>query len=61
MQECIFCKIIDGQIPCSKVFENEYILAFDDIEPQAPIHVLVIPKKHISTINEIQLEDKDLI
>ena len=44
MQECIFCKIIDGQIPCSKVFENEYILAFDDIEPQAPIHVLVIPK-----------------
>ena len=44
-----------------KVFENKHILAFDDIEPQAPIHVLIIPKKHISTINEIQFEDKDLI
>ena len=61
MQECIFCKIINGEIPCKKVFENKHILAFDDIEAQAPIHVLIIPKKHISTINEIQFEDKDLI
>ncbi|GIS47544.1 MAG: hypothetical protein Ct9H90mP20_2140 [Candidatus Neomarinimicrobiota bacterium] len=45
MQECIFCKIINGEIPCNKVFENKHILAFDDIEPQAPIHVLNIPKK----------------
>ena len=49
MQECIFCKIINGEIPCKKVFENKHILAFDDIEPQAPIHVLIIPKKHISS------------
>ena len=45
--DCLFCKIIDGQIPSSKVYEDEYVFAFRDINPQAPVHILVVPKKHI--------------
>ena len=47
MSDCIFCKIVDGSIPSKKVYEDEKILAFYDLEPQAPVHVLVIPKEHI--------------
>lgn len=61
MENCIFCKIIKGEIPSEKVYEDEEILAFKDINPVAPVHVLVIPKKHISTLLEIQDEDYDLI
>ena len=61
MEDCVFCKIVDGKIPSNKVFENEEILAFKDINPVAPIHILVIPKKHIKSINEIENTDKELI
>ena len=47
MEDCIFCKIIKGEIPSEKVYEDEYVLAFYDINPATPIHILVIPKKHI--------------
>ena len=50
--DCLFCKIIAGDIPCSKVYENEQVLAFRDINPQAPVHVLLIPKKHMKNILE---------
>jgi histidine triad (HIT) family protein len=59
--DCIFCKIIDGAIPSKKVYEDEQVLAFHDINPIAPVHVLVIPKKHITSVLAIQDEDKELI
>jgi histidine triad (HIT) family protein len=55
--DCIFCKIIEGSIPSKKVFENERIVAFHDIQPAAPVHILVIPKKHIPTMNDVTAED----
>jgi len=61
MSDCIFCKIVDGQIPAQKVFENDYVVAFKDLNPVAPVHVLVIPKKHIATINAIEPGDAELI
>ena len=51
--DCLFCKIAAGEIPCNKVYEDDRILAFHDISPQAPVHVLVIPKEHIGGIDEI--------
>lgn len=57
----IFTKIIKREIPAEIVFENDKVLAFKDINPQAPIHILVIPKKEIPTVNDIKKEDKDLI
>ena len=61
MENCLFCKIMKGEIPSAKVYENEYVYAFRDINPQAPVHVLVIPKKHVSSISEIDaLEEKDI-
>lgn len=59
--DCIFCKIIDGSIPSKKVFENERIVAFHDIQPAAPVHILIIPKKHIPTMNDVSAEDDALI
>ena len=50
--DCLFCKIIAGDIPCDKVYEDEKVLAFRDINPQAPVHVLIIPKKHMDNILE---------
>ena len=61
MEDCIFCKIIKGEIPSNKVYEDEEILAFRDINPVAPVHILVIPKKHISNITEIEKKDEALI
>lgn len=61
MSDCIFCKIVSGDIPAQKVFENDYVVAFKDLNPVAPLHVLVIPKKHISTINDLQDEDAELV
>ena len=58
---CLFCKIIAGQIPADIVFENDTVLAFRDINPVAPTHILVIPKKHIATINDAGPEDKMLL
>ena len=61
MENCIFCKIIKGEIPSNKVYEDDEILAFNDINPMAPVHILVIPKKHIESANEIKEEDELLI
>ena len=61
MSDCIFCKIINNEIPCSKVYENDYILAFNDINPQAPIHVLIVPKVHISNLNEVNEENSKYV
>lgn len=58
---CLFCKIAKGEIPSQKVYEDERILAFRDINPQAPIHVLIIPKQHIESINEITAENSAII
>ena len=61
MNECLFCNMVSGAIPCDKVYENEYVLAFRDIDPKAPTHILIIPKKHITTLNEINENDQDLL
>jgi histidine triad (HIT) family protein len=61
MADCIFCKIANKDIPSEVVYEDEKVIAFKDLNPQAPIHVLVIPKKHISTLNDIEEEDSALI
>jgi histidine triad (HIT) family protein len=61
MEECIFCKIINKDIPASVVYEDEQMIAFDDINPQAPIHVLLIPKEHFPSLNEIPEEKKDVL
>ena len=52
MDNCLFCKIIKGEIPCDKVFENDKVLAFRDVAPQAPEHILIIPKTHIASTND---------
>lgn len=56
--DCLFCKIIDGQVPADIVYESEEVLAFRDINPQAPTHVLIIPRRHIATINDLQPGDE---
>lgn len=61
MEDCIFCKIVKGEIPSKKVYEDEEILAFEDINPMAPVHILVIPKKHIKSVNELEKKDNNLI
>ncbi len=61
MDNCLFCKIIQKEIPAEIVYENERVLAFRDINPQAPVHVLIIPKKHIPTLNDIQEDDQNLV
>jgi len=61
MEDCIFCKIIKGEIPTNKVYEDEEVLAFYDINPATPIHILVIPKKHIDCIAHLNKEDEQLI
>lgn len=61
MSDCIFCKIIDGSIPSNKVYEDEKILAFYDLEPQAPVHVLVVPKQHICCANAIDESNADYV
>ncbi len=61
MSDCIFCKIVAGDIPANKVYEDDDILGFRDLNPQAPTHVLFIPKRHIATLNDLQLQDAELI
>uniref|UniRef100_A0A7C4JS61 Histidine triad nucleotide-binding protein n=1 Tax=Thermodesulfobacterium geofontis TaxID=1295609 RepID=A0A7C4JS61_9BACT len=58
---CIFCKIVNKEIASNIVYEDEKVVAFHDINPQAPYHILVVPKKHISTLLEVTEEDKELI
>ena len=61
MKDCIFCKICNGEIPAKIIHDNEKILAFNDINPKAPHHVLVIPRKHIATINDLAESDTELV
>lgn len=61
MEDCLFCKIIKGEISANKVYEDEEILAFHDIKPAAPIHILVIPKKHITSLAHMEKEDEAII
>lgn len=61
MEDCIFCKIVDGRIPCNKVFEDEDILAFHDIQPVAPVHFMVIPKLHIASLAQVDLSHQMLL
>lgn len=58
-QDCLFCKIIKGEIPSTKVYENEYVYAFRDISPMAKVHILVVPKVHIKSVNE--LDEKNIL
>ncbi|WP_028595872.1 histidine triad nucleotide-binding protein [Paenibacillus assamensis] len=59
--DCIFCKIIEGTLPSKKVYETERVVAFHDIQPKAPVHIVIIPKKHIPTMNDLQKEDYALL
>jgi histidine triad (HIT) family protein len=59
--DCLFCKIIAGQIPSKKVYEDDRVFAFEDINPQAPTHVLIIPKRHVAGLKEAQAEDAEII
>lgn len=61
MADCIFCRIVEGEIPCSKVYEDENVLAFNDIQPMAPVHVILIPKKHIATLMDLDAKNIDVI
>jgi histidine triad (HIT) family protein len=58
---CLFCRIVAGEIPATKVFEDDTLVAFRDINPQAPLHVLVVPKRHVSTLNDVTAADEALI
>jgi histidine triad (HIT) family protein len=61
MSDCLFCKIISGEIPSAKVYEDEYVYAFKDINPVAPVHTLVVPKKHICCLDGVADEDEALM
>ena len=61
MDDCLFCKIIKGDIPSTKVYEDEEILAFRDINPVTPVHILIIPKKHITSLVELKPEDEAVV
>lgn len=61
MTDCLFCKMVSGDITPDTVYENEDVLAFRDINPQAPVHVLVIPKQHVSTINDLDADNSVLV
>ena len=61
MENCLFCKIINGDIPSSKVYEDEKCYAFKDINPQAPVHILVVPKAHIESVDEITASNSEFV
>ncbi|MEA3421086.1 MAG: histidine triad nucleotide-binding protein [Acidobacteriota bacterium] len=61
MEDCIFCKIINKKIPASIIYEDEKIIAFDDIKPQAPVHVLLIPKEHYASLNDVPDGDESIL
>ena len=61
MSDCLFCKIIKGEIPGDIVYENNHVLAFNDINPIAPTHILIIPKEHISTLNDLEEEHTQIM
>ena len=61
MSDCLFCKIIAGAIPSTKVYEDETVFAFRDIAPQAPTHILVIPKEHLASVNDVTAENSAVV
>ena len=61
MPECIFCKIVAGEIPATLVYQDDQVLAFEDLNPHAPTHVLIIPRKHLASLNEATPEDEGVI
>ena len=61
MTDCIFCKLASGEIPTSAVYEDEQVFAFKDNEPKAPVHILMIPKKHFASLSEAEAEDEALL
>ena len=61
MTDCLICKIVNRDIPASIVYEDDHVLAINDINPQAPTHILVVPKRHIASLNELTVEDDQLV
>jgi histidine triad (HIT) family protein len=61
MEECLFCRIVSGQIPGAIVHQDEHLIAFKDINPQAPMHVLIVPRRHIPSLNDLTAADDDLV
>ena len=61
MSDCLFCKIAAGEIPSDKVYEDDDLIAFRDISPQAPVHVLVVPRRHLASLDEAAAEDGELL
>ena len=61
MPDCLFCKIVSGDIPGAIVYRDEHLVAFKDINPQAPLHALIVPRRHIATLNDLVGEDDDLV
>jgi histidine triad (HIT) family protein len=61
MSDCLFCRIVKREIPASIVYEDDQVVAFNDINPQAPTHVLVVPKRHIASLNDLQAEDDQIV
>ena len=61
MADCLFCRVIAGEIPATIVYQNDHVVAFKDITPQAPTHVLVVPRRHIATLNDLAPEDDALV
>jgi len=59
--DCLFCKIAQGEIPADIIYEDDRVIAFDDIHPKAPVHKLIIPRKHIATVNDLDPKDNELI
>lgn len=61
MKDCIFCKIVDKELPSRIIYEDNKFIAFKDVNPKAPVHLLIIPKKHIPSVNRIESQDADLV
>jgi histidine triad (HIT) family protein len=61
MTDCVFCKIVAGEIPTAAVYDDDQVLAFRDIQPEAPVHIIIIPKRHIATLNDLTPADAELI
>jgi histidine triad (HIT) family protein len=61
MSDCLFCKIVRSEIPASIVYQDDRLIAFDDINPQAPTHVLIVPRRHVSTLNDLDADDDQLV
>ncbi|PWT93929.1 MAG: histidine triad nucleotide-binding protein [Acidobacteria bacterium] len=61
MNDCLFCKIVKRELPAKIVYENDIVLGFEDIHPQAPTHILVVPRKHLATLNDVTESDRDIL